>query len=95
MSLYFCTVSIYVFRLHARVSSALLSLFAEFICYDDGCHLKKYATNSDRKSITPTAAQLVTMNIVVDKLHFQGHVDKWCQENCNPYKFEELKTVSI
>ena len=32
---------------------------------------------------------------VVDRFHLAGHVDPWCQENCNPYKFESLKKVSV
>ena len=64
-----------------------------FICYDDGCHLKKYASHSTRKGLTPIAARLSEVNIVIDKLHFKGHVDKWCHEHCNPYKFEELNQV--
>ena len=27
-------------------------------------------------------------------MHMQGHVDSWCQENCNPRKFEELNDVN-
>ena len=46
---------------------------AGFVCYDDGCHLKKYAPHRDRKMMTATAKRLTEINIVVDKLHFQGH----------------------
>ena len=34
------------------------------------------------------------MKMVVDRFHFKGHVDRWCQENCNPDKCDELKGVS-
>ncbi len=34
------------------------------------------------------------MKIVVDKLHFRGHVYKWCHENCNPH-FDTLRTVCV
>ena len=64
-----------------------------FVCYDDGCHLKRYASHHTRKELTRTAGRLSTMNIVVDKLHFRGHVDKWCQQHCNPHTFEELNDV--
>lgn len=64
-----------------------------FICYDDGCHLKKYAANTKRVNQTPTATRLSSLNIVVDKMHFKGHIDPWCQENCNPYTFSELEKV--
>ena len=47
-----------------------------------------------RKDITNTSKQLALCKIVVDKMHFRGHIDKWCQENCNPYQLEELKDVS-
>ena len=26
-------------------------------------------------------------------MHFKGHTDKWCMENCNPYAHEELNQV--
>ena len=63
------------------------------LCYDDGCHLKKYVEK--RKDLTETAKQLASYQIVVDKMHFRGHVDKWCQENCNPYKLHALDNVSM
>ena len=64
-----------------------------FVCYDDGCHLKRYACNPTRGTCTPTAERLSSLNIVVDKMHFKGHTDKWCMENCNPYAHEELNQV--
>ena len=54
---------------------------------------KKYATHKERKRLTATAGRITSMTIVVDKLHFRGHTDKWCQEFCNPYKFDELNEV--
>ena len=63
------------------------------ICYDDGCHLKKYVER--RTDVTETSKRLALCNIVVDKMHFRGHIDKWCQENCNPYQLQELKCVGI
>ena len=65
-----------------------------YLCYDDGCHLKKYAANPKRATQTPTAQKLATMKIVIDKMHFRGHTDTWCQEHCNPYKFDDLNNVS-
>ena len=44
--------------------------------------------------ITLTPERISEMNIVVDKLYFKGHVDKWCHENCNPYNFHELDNIS-
>ena len=26
-------------------------------------------------------------------MHFKGHVDSWCHENCDPNKFKELDKV--
>ena len=48
----------------------------EFICYDDGCHLRKYSRNSIRRNLTPTTEKLATVEIVIDKLHMAGHIDK-------------------
>ena len=69
--------------------------FTDYLCYDDGCHLKKYACNEKRKYVTTTTKWMSEMKIVVDKLHFRGHVDKWCHENCNPHDFDALRTVRI
>ena len=81
----FCTLNDYIINNNCT---------AGFICYDDGCHLKKYALNSDCAKLTFTSKILATMNIVY-KLHFKGHTDKWCQDHCNPHKFDELKTASL
>ena len=34
------------------------------------------------------------LNIVIDKMHFKGHIDSWCKEYCNPNAFEILNGVS-
>ena len=78
----------------SELYTMLQQFVAGFICHDDRCHLKIYACNSEKKMITPTAKRISQMNIVVDKLHFKGHVDKWCHENCNPYNFHQLGNVS-
>ena len=65
----------------------------EYICYDDGCHLRKYARNDVRKDLTPTAQCLAKTEIVIDKMHFSGHTDKWCLDNCNPNNFRDLDNV--
>ena len=62
------------------------------VCYDDGCHLKKYACNK-RAELTTISKKISTFNIVVDKMHFKGHTDDWCKANCNPYNLEHLNTV--
>ena len=60
------------------------------ICYDDGCHLSKYATNPCLRDLTPTTQAISQMPIVVDKMHMAGHVDARCKENCDPRKFRDL-----
>jgi hypothetical protein len=72
-------------RLHHRT--------AGYICYDDGCHLRKYACNPIRKDSTVTAQKISHMNIVVDKMHMAGHVDLWCKEHCDPRNCKELDEV--
>ena len=67
----------------------------EFICYDDGCHLRKFAQHSTRKDVTPTAQKLSNIKIVIDKMHMEGHTDKWCMANCDPHLFMELDKVSL
>ena len=67
---------------------------AEVIRYDDGCHLRKYARHQSRKDLSSTSQKLAEVEIVVDKLHMQGHTDKWCHTNCDPYLFPELNTVA-
>ena len=78
-----------IFRLTATL------LFAEYICYDDGCHLRKYARNENRKYQTPTAQTWALVEIVIDKMHMSGHVDQWCRANCDPKHFDALQNVSF
>jgi hypothetical protein len=33
---------------------------------------------------------MASQNIVMDRMHFKGHTDKWCREHCNPDDIEEL-----
>ena len=30
---------------------------------------------------------LANVEIVMEKLHMRGHIDKWCSENCDPHNF--------
>ena len=69
------------------------NIFTEFICYDDACHLKKFARNPVRAKLTSEAEKLATTHMVVDKMHMKGHTDVWCKENCNADKFEALNKV--
>ena len=66
----------------------------EFVCYDDGCHLRRYATNPSRRNLTPQSIQLANTEIVIDKLHMAGHTDTWCRQHCDPKSFKELDNVS-
>ncbi len=70
-------------------------LYTDFICYDDGCHLRKYARNCIRKDLTPTSVRLAKIEIVIDKMHLAGHIDKWCLANCNPHLFPQLEKVGL
>ena len=77
---------------------SLLTLHAfhitEYICYDDGCHLRKYTQNLKRKNLTVTSQKLASLSIYVDKLHIKGHTDPWCLENCDARNVEDLNDVS-
>ena len=67
--------------------------FSGYICYDDGCHLRKYARNPVRSQLTPSTIKLSQIEIVIDKMHMAGHVDKWCLDNCDPKLFTDLINV--
>ena len=64
-----------------------------FVCYDDACHLTKFAKKSTRADLTPQAKQLASVQMVVDKMHMKGHVDKWCKQNCDAKTFSDLDKV--
>jgi len=66
----------------------------DILCYDDGCHLRRYARNCARSQVTQATSKLASLNIVIDKLHFKGHTDSWCHSNCNPYDVKELDEVN-
>ena len=53
-------------------------------------HLKKYGSNQVRSHLTPTPERMSDMKMVIDKVHFKNHVDKWCKVHGNPYDSEEL-----
>ena len=73
----------------------LKSTHLEFICYDDGCHLRKFARNPVRNNLTPASTLLSKLEIVVDKMHIKGHVDPWCLQTCDARKFKSLDKVTI
>ena len=66
---------------------------AEFIIYDDACHLRKYSRNPVRTTLTKETEQLASTEMVVDKMHMRGHTDKWCSDNCDASKFKSLNKV--
>ena len=64
-----------------------------YICYDDGCHLKKYAENQSQHDLMPTTKVLCKLSIIIDKMHMDGHIDAWCKKYCDPNGFPELSKV--
>ena len=70
--------------LHKESENVLFYLILETICYDDACHLKRFACNPVRSSMSKTAEKLAVMEIVCDRFHFKNHTDAWCKRNCNP-----------
>ena len=77
---------------YSWVHATITPVHAEFIRYDDGCHLHKYA-NKCRATLTDTTRKLAQMKIVIDKMHMAGHIDSWHKEHCDPRKFKELENV--
>ena len=46
-----------------------------------------------RSQLTPCTIQLSEIEIVIDKMHMAGHIDRWCLENCDPKLFTDLNEV--
>ena len=46
-----------------------------------------------RSQLTPSTIKLSQIEIVIDKMHMAGHVDKWCLDNCDPKLFTDLVNV--
>ena len=63
----------------------------DVLCYDDACHLKRYAQNPVRKDARYIARKMATMDMVCDRFHFVNHTDKWYKKNGNPYKTANLE----
>lgn len=66
----------------------------EFMCYDDGCHLRKFAQNPARSTLSDTTKKISEIEIVLDRFHYPNHTDEWCKRNCNPNSFVELAEVN-
>ena len=71
------------------------NLYQGTVCYDDGCHLKRYACNPACSCLTVTAGHLSLMNFVIDCMHFKGHTDVWCRQHCDPNELKGLEKVSL
>ena len=80
-----CNVSIAIYK--------SVNVILEYICYDDGCHLRKYASNPIRAEQSETTKLLSTINVVIDRMHMAGHVDSWCKRTCDPSLYPELQMV--
>lgn len=65
--------------------------YLEFICYDDGCHLRKFAQHPKRRDVSAVANRISKIEIVLDRFHYRN---EWCKKTCNPNQFEQLKGVS-
>lgn len=67
--------------------------FPTLLAYDDACHLKRFINKRAFTKIGEFLSKSCTL--VVDKLHFKNHTDRWCRANVNPHKvaaFDELNT---
>ena len=65
-----------------------------YICYNDACHLQKYAQNPCRSHLTKTADAISNLKFVIDRMHMKGHTDTWCKRSCDPKLFPQLNNVS-
>jgi hypothetical protein len=72
----------------------VLQCFPKLLAYDDACHLKKFIVNPVRSGKSVYAKFLSNLIIVVDKMHFANHVDKWCRRNVNPYTNDLFKNIN-
>ena len=68
--------------------------FPKLLAYDDACHLKRFVNNPVRSNKSDSAKLLAEIRMVVDKMHFANHVDKWCRRNVNPYTDDLFKDIN-
>ena len=64
------------------------------LLYDDMCHLKRFCDDEERSNQNEVTQVLARIRKHVDKFHFRNHIDRWCQENCNPDHVKELQGVN-
>ena len=48
--------------------------YLEILCYDDGYHIRKFATSPHRSQLSETTKWIASLNIVIDKYTL---VDMW------------------
>lgn len=87
------TSGISMLRMYSpKVSEAYFTFVhsVEFICYDDGCHLRKFSRNLVRSTLTDITVYIAKIEIVLDRFLFPDHNDDWCKKTCNPDNFMEL-----
>ena len=70
IALVHCMIYYIIFTFHFNVVKNI-----GYICYDDGCHLRRFAQQPHRKNVTATSQKLASLEIVVDKMHIAGHKD--------------------
>ena len=68
-----------------------LLLFPHLLAYDDACQLKRFC---NKRLGTVAARFIANLIMVVDKLHFKNHIDKWCRQNVNPHKVKEFNDLN-
>ena len=42
-----------------------------------------------------TTGRFRNLKIFIDSLHFMGHTDDWCRQNCNPDTLPLLQNISF
>lgn len=78
------------------INDLYLSIYVttlEIICYDDARHLRRYCRNPNHQCISAESKKLGSMEIVVDRMHMKGHIDKWCKKHCDPSTIPALDKV--
>ena len=65
--------------------------FPKLFAYDDACHLKRFV---NKETSTEVGKLFASLTMVVDKLHFKNHVDRWCKQNVNPHKVKEFDNLN-
>ena len=46
-----------------------------------------------RRDLTNWTKKISELEIVIDKMHFAGHIDAWCRDVCDPHKHRNLDKV--